>query len=309
LKIGIALGGGGAKGFAHIGVLKSLTRAGIDCQVISGTSIGALVGAVYAAGNLEKLEETSKNIRLTDIPSLLSPAWSTQGLFNGNKALDYLCQFLNVENIEDLKKSFGAVSTDLITGTSVIFTRGSLRLALRASISIPGVFTPVVVDDKILIDGGTVEPIPIQLARSLGADYVIAVDLFGAYDRPGRKKGVSRQQISGGLGTALQYLRTVSEKVLGGSRVEREGNSKQRLLSIVNVVEQTLAVSQVHLTSYRLKEHPPDIIIKPRVSHIGLLDFHHSEDGILRGEEATEEVLEDLRRLVDLAYQAQLEFP
>ncbi|MCZ6468830.1 MAG: patatin-like phospholipase family protein, partial [Candidatus Dadabacteria bacterium] len=143
MKIGLALGGGGAKGFAHLGVMEVLTEAGIEFDVVAGTSIGALIGAVYVSGNLDKLERFATNIGITDIPFLLGPTWPKGGLFSGKYIEKLFDEFIHLENIEDLKKPFAAVSVDLNKAEVVTFTSGNLKRAIRASSSIPGLFKPV----------------------------------------------------------------------------------------------------------------------------------------------------------------------
>lgn len=290
MKIGIALGGGVAKGFAHIGVLKALANSGIECEIIAGTSIGALVGAACAAGNLEKLEEATTKIKRKDMPILLSPIWPKQGFFSGRKVLDRLGEFIGVENIEDLKKNFAAVSVDINSSEIVTFTKGSLRQAVWASIAIPVIFTPIVVEDRLLVDGGMVEPLPVQAARSLGADFVIAVDLYGepplhALDEVQKKARKSQEKSA--VGTALKKLSL-------GEWTGSEKKDKKLKPSIVEIIERSLIVHQRYLTKYRLKEYPPDFIIKPDVSRVSILDFHCAKEAIEIGERSVKGVLPEL---------------
>ncbi len=291
MRLGIALGGGGAKGFAHIGVLNALTQAGINCEVVSGTSIGALVGAIYAGGNLGKLEEESLGIKLTDIPRLLSPAWSLEGFFSGKNALERLSDFINVERIEELTKPFAAVSVDLRAGAVHTFTEGPVGEAIRASISIPAVFTPVRVGEHVLVDGGTMEPVPVEAARALGADLVIAVELFGnqsAGEVPREKQTPSASRLVK-VQSALNYLRSLTQKGTTTGIGERDSN-------IIEIIERTLALSQHTLTNLRLQLSPPDFLIQPAVSHIGLLDFHRGVTGIEAGYRAAERVIPELKQ-------------
>ncbi len=178
MKIGIALSGGGAKGFAHIGVLNAINRAGIEIDAVSGTSMGALVGAFYASGKLEELQERASGIRLRDIPLLLSPTISKQGLFSGKNIEKFLREFLGGKKIENLNRKYAAVCIDLNRSNVITFTKGDLVHAVRASIAIPGVFKPVVLKDKLLVDGGIMEPLPVRAAHEIGSDFVIAVDVI-----------------------------------------------------------------------------------------------------------------------------------
>ncbi len=315
MKIGFALGGGGAKGFAHIGILKALRDAGINCEIVTGTSVGALVGSAYAAGKLAELEHDAAGIGLTDLPQLLSPAWSVQGFFSGKNALDLLFELVDVENIEDLPLRFAAVSSDLKTAEPVTLTRGNLRRAVRASISIPGIFTPVQHEGYLLVDGGVLEPVPIQAARELGADFIIAVDLFGHSGAPvfdsvpvqieeqqleslGENAEMTTPESGTILQSALTYLRSLTAKLpapgLAISDVKRKLQPH-----LIDILIQTLVLSQRRLTTLQMKEFPANVHICPNVSDVGILDFHRGSPIIERGriaaEEAMPEILEKIR--------------
>ncbi len=304
MKLGIALGGGGAKGFAHLGFLKALRNAGIEFDVVAGTSIGALVGAVYAAGSLDQLEQMAVKISLKDIPLLMSPAWSKKGIFSGKSALDLLNDFIVVENIEELPKKFAAVSADLMDGTPVIFTSGDVRQAVRASISIPAVFTPVMADNRVLVDGGLVEPVPVEICREMGADLVVAVDLFGdaveCEPTPDVIEEPEETTRPGGFSSSLNYLNSISSKLQLTEWFRGDPNDPHRSINIIDVVEGTLAVSQRLLTAYRLCEHPPDILIQPAVKEIGLLDFHRGAPAITIGEKAAVAAIPAIRAQLTL---------
>ncbi len=284
MKLGIALGGGGAKGFAHIGVLKVLKEAGISLDIVAGTSVGALIGAFYADNNLEKLEEETRNIKLTEIPRLLSPTWSRQGFFSGNNALERVGGLLDALTIEQLKKPYAAISVDLITSKVVTFTSGNLRQALRASISIPAVFTPVQYEQMLLVDGGTLEPVPVEATKALGGDFVIAIDLFGNAAKGWETRSLfDLHQLPAPLVTALDYIRSVSAKTPLAEWFDPKDEQSVQLPSVIEIIERTLQISQQSITQSRLREFPPNILIQPDVSDIGLLDFHRGDCGIERG--------------------------
>jgi NTE family protein len=283
MKVGIALGGGGAKGFAHIGVLEVLTEAGIDCQVVTGTSAGALIGAAYCCNKLSEMKAKTKTISLKDIPSILSPAWSMQGFSNGKNALDFLSDFMTVDRIEDLPKSFGATAVDLLKGELVEFSSGDLREVLRSTISIPGLFTPIAIDGRLLVDGGVVEVLPIDLTRKLGADFVIAVDLYGSNAEAPVSLPARKPLWPKGLKSALSYIS-------GNPRGE-----KAKQLNLIKIIEATIAAIQKSSTQLRLREHPADILIQPAVSKVGALDFHRAEPVIEIGRIAAQEILPLLR--------------
>ena len=305
-KIGIALGGGGAKGFAHIGALKAFRDEGIEFDIVTGTSIGALVGAVYAAGNLDQLAQRASEISLTDIPLLLSPAFSRSGFFTGKSALDYLQDLLQFETIDELPKPFAAVSVDILTGEPEIFTKGNLREAVRASISIPAVFTPVQFESRVLVDGGLVEPGPVEICRAIGADIVVAIDLFGLENSTSAVQAQPNakppRMWPAGLANALTYLHSISNRlhVTDLLPAPKDATPKQRrkALSIIDIIEGTLAVTQRQLTQYRLAQHPPDLLIQPAVADVGMLDFHRGSPVIALGEQAAKAAIPTLRKLI-----------
>lgn len=302
MKIGIALGGGGARGFAHLGVLKVLREAGIECDIVAGTSIGSLVGAVYAGGDLDGLEQATRAIRLTEIPLLLSPTLSYRGFFSGKNTLALLSEYIKISRIEDFPKPFAAVASDLKNCEVVVFTEGDVCEAVRASIAIPVIFTPVLSGDRVLVDGGTMEPVPVQICRQLGADIVIAVDLFGSY--PPRKefeeecKRNDAKVWPAGISSAMTYLNTIASKLHLGERFEMLERSGKPSPNFLDIVEGTLQVSQAHLTKCRLTEHPPDLLIQPAVCHVGLLDFHRGAPIIEIGVQAAREKLPELKSLI-----------
>jgi len=257
MKLGLALGGGGAKGFAHLGILEALTEAGIEFDVVAGTSIGALIGAVYVSNNLGKLERVARNIGITDIPFLLGPTWPKGGLFSGKYVEKLIDEFVHLENIEDLKKPFAAVCVDLNKAEVVTFTKGNIKRAIRASTSIPGLFKPVIFEDKLLVDGGVLESVPDQAVRDLGADIIVAVDL----------------------------LSDISD-----SHSFKNGKNP----SIIEVVQRSSILAQRKITEYKFKESPPDIVIRPPLSNVKVMDFHNGKSIVEIGREAAQKVLPEL---------------
>lgn len=257
MKLGLALGGGGAKGFAHLGILEVFNEAGIEFDVVAGTSIGALIGAVYISDNLQELKKYALTIGIADLPFLLGPTWPKGGVFSGNSIEKLVDDFIHIENIEDLKKPFAAVCVDLNSGDVVTLTTGNLKRAVRASTSIPGLFKPVIFEDKLLVDGGVLESVPDQATRDLGADFVVAIDLLS--------------DLSGN---------------------ETFGNGKTP--SIVEVVQRTSILAQRKITEYKFKQIPPDILIQPPLSNVKIMDFHHGRSIVEIGREAAKKVLPEL---------------
>jgi NTE family protein len=257
MKLGLALGGGGAKGFAHLGILEVLTEAGIEFDIVAGTSIGAFIGAVYVSDKLEELKNYAVNIGITDIPFLLGPTWPQGGLFSGKVLGKLIDEYIHIENIEDLKKPFATVCIDLNSGEVVTFTEGNLKRAVRASTSIPGLFKPVLFEGKLLVDGGVLESVPDQAARDLGADFIVAIDLLSD---------------------------------LSGNQTFNNGKPP----SIVEVVQRSSILAQRKITEFKFKEHPPEIVISPPLSHIKVMDFHNGKAIVEIGREAAKKVLPEL---------------
>ncbi len=258
MRLGIALGGGGAKGYAHIGVLKAFNELGIEFDVISGTSVGALVGAVYASGSLDKLEEIATKFSVIDIPLLLSPTISKQGFFSGKKIEQILNEIIPESKIQDLPKPFSAVCVDLNKPEIVTLNKGNLINAVRASISIPAIFTPIKSGKQLLVDGGVLEPVPVEAARNMGADIVVAVDLLS--------KSMNYKDLQDG--------------------------------TIVDIIQKTSIATQQGLTKFRMELHPPDFIIEPDVSDLGILDFKKGRKAIKAGEVETKKIIPKIKKLL-----------
>lgn len=291
MKIGIALGGGGAKGFAHLGVLRALKDAGVGCDIVAGTSIGAFVGAVYAAGQVERLNTYATTIRGMDIPFLLGPTWPSRGLFTGKQIEKLLGKFIQVDNIEELDKPFAAVSVDLNKAEVHTFKSGNLNRAVRASISIPGLFTPVMFEDKLLADGGILDPVPVRTVKELGADIVIAVDLLGNF---------APLSMSGERGGTYvkDSLRSLGEKFYVEGLFGSVNNGEDFQTSILEVIQRSSITAQKRLTEYGFKEFPPDIIIRPPLSKVHFLDFRNGEGIIKIGYKAAQEIIPNLMDLL-----------
>ena len=260
-SIGLALGGGAARGIAHVGVLKVLERKGILPQMIAGTSMGALVGALYAKDlDADRLEQYAMGWSRWKTAQLLDPTRPRIGLIKGRKVEDILDSHLGEVTFSDLKVPFACVATDIETGEEVVIREGLVAKAVRASISIPGIFVPVERDGRFLVDGGLVNPVPVSIVKEMGADFVIAVNVTA--DPVGRV----RQQS------------------------EKEGN---RGLSILGVLMQTVHVAS-HLV-LRTSLEGADIVIESDVGYIGAADFHRAVECISEGLQAAERTLSTLK--------------
>ena len=268
-RIGIALGAGSARGWAHIGVLKALLEAGIVPESVAGTSIGALVGAVYADDELAALEDWVRGLTWRKLVGYFDVSFRG-GLVKGDRLFDFLRGDLLEKRIEGLRRPFAAVATDLVNGREVWLREGPVADAVRASIAIPGLFTPWLEDDRQLVDGALVNPVPVSLVRAMEADFVIAVDL--------------------GSNTVGRHMR----KPAAGKRHPRRP-------SMVDVVTGSLDIMSVRIARSRLAGEPAEVVIQPRLGGLGLLDYHRGAEAIAEGRAAAELMIPQIKRLLDEA--------
>jgi NTE family protein len=300
--IGLALGGGAARGFAHIGILRTLLANGIVPDVVVGTSIGAVVGGSYVAGHLDSLEEWARGLQPRNILSYLDIRLNGSGLIGGDKLAAQLEATLGQVQIQDLTQKFASVATEVRTGHEIWLTQGRVVDALRASYALPGIFAPVLIGDRWLVDGALVNPVPVSAARALGAEIVIAAnvssDVFGhgttifshgsiidelepAIEAPVPKRGFSR---------FFSPERIVKQEIFG---------SKGRP-GISTVMVDAFNIMQDRITRARLAGDPPDLLISPRVGKIGWFDFHRADEMIGHGSRAAERAIESIREAIEI---------
>ncbi|MBP1657585.1 MAG: patatin [Bacteroidetes bacterium] len=289
--IGLALGSGSARGLAHIGVIRALRESDIPVDVVAGTSIGALIGAAYASGRLDTLEEAFRSFDWKRIGSLFDPIFPRSGLISGKKITDFLAAHVCTERLEDLPIPFCAIAADIATGEEIRMRDGDILGAVRASISVPGILTPVLRDGRLLVDGGIVDPVPVSAVRAMGADLVIAVDLN--YEivtgRPLRKQsrrpGV-QNAILARLGGS-EYTQTAA-RILERIRArKRPAGARARAKRITHpmpgmgeLLLASLHVMQVRLTESRLRVERPEVLIRPPLGPVHLLEFDRAEEVI-----------------------------
>jgi NTE family protein len=301
VRIGLALGGGAARGWAHIGVLKALDRAGIKPDIIAGTSIGAVVGGCHAAGHLEPLERWARELTPKRIFGYLDFNFAGTGLITGQRLCERLEQHLGDRNIEDLPTRFTAVATEIGTGHEHWLSRGRLVEAVRASYALPGVFKPVKINGRWLFDGALVNPIPVSVCRALGARYVIAVNLN--FDILGRGSVISSPEAM--FSEADQELQNAAEAERAGKKGVRALLQRQILgkgdgaPGISTVMVDALNIVQDRIARSRLAGDPPDAMISPRLQDFGLFDFHRAEEAIEHGMHAVERQLDDIVREIE----------
>lgn len=286
-RIGLVLGSGSARGWAHIGVIRALEAAGIRPDLVCGTSIGALVGAAYAAGELDRFEEWVRSLDLRDVLSFMDVGLSS-GLLKGERLMEHFRAHFVDRPLEDLGIPFGAVATTLDTGVEVWLRSGSTVDAVRASIALPGLFAPALRGDEVLVDGGLVNPVPVSLARAMGAEVLIAVDLNAAILGRHLRPAIASETPASDVGDWMDRLHKGF-----GALVPNRSNARKKP-SILDVLAASINIMQVRITRSRMAGEPPDLIIAPRLSHLGLLDFHCAEEAIEEGKKAVERVIHAL---------------
>jgi len=309
-KIGLALGGGAARGWAHIGVIRALHEAGIVPDIIAGTSMGAVVGGCQAAQHLDELEDFARSLTRRKILGYLDINFTGAGLINGQRLSDKLESHLENTTIEDLQQRFVAVATEMGSGHEIWLSRGRLVQAMRASYALPGIFRPVHINNRWLFDGALVNPVPVSVCRALGARYVIAVNLNA--DMCGRGTVVPMmEEMSADPEPAEEPDVEVKATTLSGfKRLLRRQmtSSAPSAPGIPTVMVDAFNIVQDRIARSRLAGDPPDVIISPKLHGIGLFDFHCASELIDRGEKAALREIEDISRELDLRrdYQAAL---
>jgi NTE family protein len=297
IPIGLALGSGGARGWAHIGVIRGLKKLGIEADIVCGTSVGALVGAVHLGGDLDALEAWAQGLGKLSLLRYLDYRMLGGGFIAGRKIQNLLENSLGDVKIEDLKRPFAAVATDLTTGHEVWLRRGSLAEAARSSFALPGILPPVPSEGQLLADGALVNPIPVSVCRALGSRLVIAVNLNT--DHLGRRPD---HHAAFGMPTDGETVvnRRAKSRKHDNSLIGQFIGRNQSNVSLYSVMVASLNVFQDRLTRIRLASDPPDVTITPHVGHIGLLEFDRAAEVVQEGEDAVERALPTLREALDI---------
>ena len=305
-KLGLALGSGSARGWAHIGVLQALQEAGVKPDVVCGSSIGALVGAAYAGGELERFADWVQGLGMRDVFGFMDFNLAG-GMLKGEKLIDFWRRNFADFDIEASPMPFGAVATDLHSGAEVWLRHGSIADAVRASIALPGLFTPVQRDDgRLLVDGGLVNPVPASLARAMGADIVICVDLnvdilhrhmhpLAVVPEPDATAPDTTPAPAPEPTRGNEWMRRL--KFWGGTP-EGGAPPAPRQPSVLDVVMTSVNIMQMRITRSRMAGDPPEVIIAPRLAHLGLLDFHRASEAIDEGRRAAQAALPQLERFM-----------
>jgi NTE family protein len=308
-RIGVALGSGSARGFAHIGVLRALDESGVRIHCIAGTSIGAVVGAVYASGKLDLLESTVRDLDWKAVASFLDVVFPRAGLIDGRRIAEFVRRHVQAEPIESLPIPFRAVATDLATGEEVEFGSGDLVDAVRASIAVPGILTPVRRQGRILGDGALTNPVPVSVVRAMGADIVIAVDLnhgiIGAKNlRLGRRAPPNNgplhpaPRLGGGqYAEAAAWIREELRSAADALPSVRAWFSGDSLPNIFEVLLAAINIMETRITETRLAVDRPEVLVRPATGSMSLMDFNHAAEAIRAGYDAMRTALKHLDNL------------
>lgn len=297
MKIGLALGAGAARGWTHLGIIEALENLGIKIDVVSGCSIGAYVGAAYASGNLTQLKDWAFDLTEWEVLRLLGIGFTRSGLASGEQVFKRLADDFSVTTFEEMQRPFAIPATDLYSGREIIFQSGPVVDAVRASCSIPALFAPVQFENRWLVDGAVVNPVPVNLCRLMGADFVIAVNLSADF-RP--------EMIDKNITAHENAQRKTDEKLEKQQSIFRNwfspdpNDNQQTPPGIMSVMSNSLDIMQARVTRSRLAGDPPDILIEPNLRDVGILEFEKAEELYAVGKEAVERLEKQI--LYQLSY-------
>ena len=297
LKIGLALGSGSSRGWSHIGVINQLNELGISPDIVCGTSIGSLVGASYVSDNLHKLEEWACSLTKFEEAKFLDINRSLNGFVDIDRFHKFLNKYVadDKAKIEDLSKQFASIATDLGTGREVWLTKGSIIEAVWSSISLPGLFPAIKNENRWLVDGGLVNPVPVSVCRALGADVVIAVNLNGdIVGKHFRKLKIESRRDNSVVDKLTDFVREYSSALFPQTKDDDQAPS------IFEAIAGSFNITQDRITKSRLAGDPPDIILTPRLSHIGLLEFYRAEEAIEEGKKCVSKLESEIKERLEL---------
>lgn len=292
-RIGLALGSGSSRGWSHIGIIRALEEIGVRPHVVTGCSIGSIVGAAYAAGNLDSLADWVTSLRKRDVAGFFDINWRLNGVVDAPQLREFLGRHVAPEEatIEGLPLTYGSVATNLLNGREIWFTEGAVLDSVMASIALPGLFVPFRHDGHWVVDGGLVNPVPVSLCHALGAEIVIAVNLNG--DILGKHLAKPKEiveQTGGPFDNLWETLKDYSSNILPGNDEESPPN-------LFDIIASSVNITQDRITRSRMAGDPPDVLLTPRLSHIGLLEFHRASEAIEQGHEC----VEMMRPLIEFA--------
>jgi NTE family protein len=276
--VALALGSGGARGYAHIGAIEELEARGFEIVSISGTSVGAMVGGLYAADKLPQFTEWVGNLKQTDVIRLLDPSFSAPGAIKAEKVMNKVRSMLGKARIEDLRIPYTAVATDVMQSKEVWFQKGPLDAAIRASIAIPSLISSVTIGGRLFVDGGVLNPLPLAPLASVKADLVVAISLSGAgANHPmGNPSIISSDKQAAKENTDTHQLAKIP-----------------RGISTFEIMERSIETMQSLITRYRNAGYPPDLLVEVPIDSIGMLEFHKAKDQIELGRKLTARAIDN----------------
>ncbi|MEM9733794.1 MAG: patatin-like phospholipase family protein [Pseudomonadota bacterium] len=291
--LALALGGGAARGWAHIGVLRALDEAEIPIKMIAGTSIGALVGGCYLAGKLDDLEEFALSLTARRIMGMLDFSLRGKGIISGYRLAERMAVHLGHLTIQDLHRPLVCVATEIETGHEIWLTQGDLTQSIRASYSLPGIFEPVTLGNRVLVDGALVNPVPVSVCRAFEAEAVVAVTLSGAFTRATTVRKVD--------GTSGKRLNPTKTPPLAPQTRPEPAPRLTKALGVTGSMVEAFNIITDRISRSRMAGDPPDYCLNPRVNTIGMTEFHRAKDCIAIGYETTRRELPRLQELAGLA--------
>lgn len=265
--ITLVLSGGGARGIAHIGVIEELLKLNVNIASISGTSMGALIGGIYAVGKLEEFKQWMLKVNRTKIFKLIDFSFSTQGLVKGERIFNEIKEFITDANIEDLPIKYTATAFDIANGREVVFDKGSLFNAIRASISIPTIFTPLTIGDSVFIDGGVVNNIPINTAKRVQNDIVIAVN------------------VNAGVTDDIVYFSELEQLTKQNENTTKSIYRINKNINYFFLVNNSLVTMTNHISNLILEKNPPDVLVEIPRNIAGIFEFYNAKAIINSGKE------------------------
>lgn len=295
MNIGLALGSGSSRGWSHIGVIRALADMGIDPDIVCGTSIGSLVGASYVSNKLVKLEEWVCSLTKLETARFLEINRSFNGFVNTERLHHFLIENVADDSlIEEHPKQYASVATDLESGREVWLTNGPMIEAVWSSISLPGFFPAIRHNNKWLVDGGLVNPVPVSVCRALGADIVIAVNLNGdIVGKHFQKPEALPKKDSSVVNKITDLVRDYTGAVFTPKKAEDQPPS------LFEAIAGSVQITQDRITRSRIAADPPDILLSPRLAHIGLLEFYRAREAISEGKDCVRRIMPEIRGLLD----------
>jgi len=301
--IGLALGSGSARGLSHIGVIHALGDMGIRPDIICGCSVGSMVGGAYAADHFDQLEVWVRSLKRTDVVRFFDVSLTGGGVILGERLITFFRDQIGDIMIESLPIPFAAVATELATGRELWFKQGLLLDAIRASMSFPGLFAPVQIDNRWLIDGGVVNPVPVSVCKAMGADVVIAVNLnSGLVGRHTSAKQAKRAS-SADPREPVESLTDLTTRIKSSLK-----NSVDNLIAqlwqddsdrpgLFDVVTSSINIMQDRITRSRMAGDPPDVVLTPQLDHIGLLEVYRAAEAIEEGKQCVLRAQQSIRNI------------